>query len=76
MFQNSHFLLRAANYRVEDLRRRAAEDAVAEAIRNERSRARREAALASLKAAAAAKREQAVLGWQSQRQGFGVRSAR
>jgi hypothetical protein len=76
MFQNSHFLLRAANYRVEDLRRWAAEDVVADAVSAERRRARREAALARLRAAAAAKQERAVFSWQSQRHGFRFRSAR
>lgn len=76
MFQNSHFLLRSANYRVEDLRRRAAADSVADAVRAEHLRARREAALARLRAAAAAKQERAVFGWQDQRHGFGFRSAR
>ncbi len=76
MFQNSHFLLRAANHRVEDLRRRAAEDVVADAVNAERRRARREAALAGLRAASAAKQERAVFSWQSQRRGFRLRSAR
>jgi len=76
MFQNSHFLLRSAYYRVEDLRRRAAADSVVDAVRAEHLRARREAALARLRAAVQAKEERAVFAWQSQRRGFGFRSAR
>lgn len=79
MFQNSHFVLRAAKYRAQDLRRRAADDAVADAITTERKRAAREAALARLRAAAAAREERAVFTWQSQRERplvRGLRSAR
>jgi len=76
MFQNSHFILRAVHYRIDDLRRAAAADTLAEATIAERRRARREAALARLRAAAAAKQESAVLSWQNQNRRFGFRSAR
>lgn len=71
MLYTSHSLLRLANERTNELRRRAAHQAVVAALNAEKRRARREAALAAVKDAIAAKEERATYGWQSQRRALG-----
>lgn len=72
----SHSLIRLLNDRVNDLRKRAANEAVVAAVAADKRRARREAALASIRQAVTAKEERAAFSWQSQRQAFGSRRLR
>lgn len=79
MLHTSHSLSRLLNERVNELRNRAADEAVVAAFAAERRSAKREAALAATKNAASAKQERALFSWQSRRHGFGLgrlRSAR
>ncbi len=76
MLQSSHSLTRLLNDRVNDLRSRAANEAVVAAVTAEKRRVRREAALASVRQAVTAKEERAAFTWQSQRHAFGMRRLR
>ena len=76
MLHTGHSLTRLLNERVNDLRKRAAEESVVAAVNAEKRRARQEAALASIKRAMTAKQEQAVFSWQSQRRAFGPQRLR
>lgn len=72
MMHTSHTLPRLLNERVNDLRNRAADEAVVAAVAADRRRAKREAALAATQKAASAKQERALFSWQSRRHGFGL----
>lgn len=76
MLHTSHSLIRLLNDRVNDLRKRAANEAVVAAVAADKRRARREAALASIRQAVTAKEERAAFSWQSQRRAFGPRRLR
>ncbi len=67
MLHTSHSLTRLVNERMNDLRSRAAAEAVATALLAEKRRARRTAALAAIERAAKAKEERAAQVWQNQR---------
>ena len=76
MLHTSHSLIRLLNDRVNELRSRAADEAVVAAVSADKRRSRREAALASIKQAVTAKEERAAFSWQSQRRAFGARRLR
>ncbi|HZW99086.1 MAG TPA: hypothetical protein VFF10_03425 [Trueperaceae bacterium] len=76
MLHTSHSLIRLLNDRVNELRSRAADEAVVAAVTANKRRSRREAALASIKQAVTAKEERAAFSWQSQRRAFGPRRLR
>ena len=71
MFIDSHSLPYLIEERAQELRSRAANEAVLAVIAAERRRARLEAALAAMKQAIRVKEERAAHSWQSQRRPFG-----
>ena len=72
MIHTTHSLMRLVDERMNELRNRAATQAVVNAMIAEKRRVRREAALAAIKDAIRAKEERAAYAWQSQQQAFGT----
>lgn len=70
MIHTTHSLMRLVDERMNELRSRAATQAVVNAMIAEKRRVRREAALAAIKEAIRAKEERAAHAWQSQQQAF------